>query len=78
MFGEEGDNTYVEIGAGGLQRIDNLTSYGLEFNLRFDRFTWRMGVRKDEYESNLPGFDREFTRFTAGIGVGGARSSPWG
>lgn len=78
VFTEEGDDTYIQIEPGDPRRIDQRTSYGLDLSIQFDRFTWSLGGSIEEYDSNLPGLDREYTRFGTSISVGGRRSSPWG
>lgn len=78
VYGEEGDDEYLQLEPGDLPRTDDRTSYGLSFSLRFDRYSFSIGYTVDDYESTIPVFDRDFTRFRTSVSVGGARTSPWG
>jgi hypothetical protein len=77
VFGEIGQNDYVQLSAAVPDRQDDYLAYGAEaqFKIR-ERLTALVGVVESEYDSNLPGFDRDLTAIRLSLTLGGGYS-PW-
>ena len=68
LIAETGRNSY-ESALGGLSgRADDITNYGVTFAFPYRRLlTFEIGVIESEVDSNLPEFDRSYTRVRTGI-----------
>lgn len=78
-FAESGESAFVAVAPAGPQRVDDRASYGLSVSVRRGPVSIGIGAERNEYESNFPQFDREFTRITSSVnvGLGRGRASPW-
>ena len=77
IFGEVGQNDYVQLTAAAPDRSDDYQAYGGEVQFKIsERLTALVGAVRSEYDSNLPGFDRDLTSIRLSITLGGGYS-PW-
>lgn len=78
LFVEEGENVFVTSEPAAIQRIDERESHGASLSFQLGQVSFEIGATRTEYVSNIPQFDREFTRVTTSIRLGTERLSPWG
>jgi hypothetical protein len=70
-FYEFGQDDYQSV-VGFVHRFDDYTGYGGDFQFRFtDKIILLLGVSKMEFDSNLPGFDRDVTVLRTRLNFGG-------
>ncbi len=78
IFAEEGDLEFTALQGGAPPRVDDFEALGAELQLDLGRVQLFLGSTETQYESSLPGFDREITVTTFGISFGTGSDSPWG
>ena len=70
VFGETGENRYEALTAGAPARLDEVTAYGVRLGWKLREWlSYRAGFVQEEYDSNLPGFDREVGRIESNLVV---------
>ncbi|HEX2254277.1 MAG TPA: hypothetical protein VHQ65_13480 [Thermoanaerobaculia bacterium] len=70
LFGETGENRYEPLAAAAPRRLDEVTAYGVRLGWRLREWlSYRAGFVQEEYDSNLPGFDREVGRIESTLVV---------
>ena len=70
LYGETGRDRYTPLASIDSQRRDEVTSYGgrLSFTLG-PAVSFRLGAGTTEYQSNLPGLDRDITTVDFGLSL---------
>lgn len=77
IFYEVGDDEFVDASSDRLIRVDEVTSYGLNYHLQLtDRLTLNLGLVDSRRDSSNPAFDRSLTAVTTRINLGG-NLLPW-
>lgn len=65
-FFESGTAEYRRLGPEIPQRSDDITAYGFDATYRLGEWlAYRAGFHQLDFDSNLPGFDRDFVRITS-------------
>ncbi|MCP4205310.1 MAG: hypothetical protein GY769_25650, partial [bacterium] len=68
LFAEVGEDEFESVATGLRERIDDVTSYGLDYRLKLqERFNVVVQVIYADYDSNLDRFDRDVTRFSVNV-----------
>lgn len=72
VYAESGVDDFVPLGPLSASREDDFTSYGIDFGFQISRrFDVSFGYSIDEWDSDLPGFDRDNDRIRLSIGTSG-------
>lgn len=75
VYYENGSDDYVGVPGVDLRRVDDVTSYGGNFQWKvFETSTFVFGVDRSNYDSNLPGRDRDFVTMRLTLNLGGPPS----
>ena len=69
LFAESGTNDYVGESE-QVVRSDDFDSYGLSLMFNVWRLTFSLTARTTEYDSNVPGLDRELDTIVGGVSLG--------
>ncbi len=78
LFAENGSADYTGFEASAPARTDDYQTFGGHFEVRLGRARLTVGGSRTDYDSNLPGFDREVTVIRSGLRFGLGGASPWG
>ncbi len=71
FFAEVGENDYTPLPGVAARRLDTVESAGVDLMVEIGRgAAFQVGVRRTEFDSDLPGFDRAVTALTTGFNIG--------
>ncbi|HSM50072.1 MAG TPA: hypothetical protein VLA75_01575 [Thermoanaerobaculia bacterium] len=75
---ETGEQEFRAVGEAATGRLDDLTAWGGQLGITLGRgLRLYAGYRSIEYDSNLPGQDREERSILGGLRFGGKSEGPW-
>lgn len=77
LFAEQRTNDYTATATGLLDRRDDLDVFGADLRLNFGRYTVHLGATRTQYDSSLPGLDRDITVIRSGLTLGSGSGSTW-
>lgn len=80
VFFEQGDSSFLALDAASMDRVDDRASLGASLSVTLGRLSFSLNAARTDYESNFPENDRQVTRLSTSLALGGGqrRSSPWG
>lgn len=68
LYYEFGELDYTVGSVGGPDRIDDFTEWGALLDVDvWERISFEAGIEQSDYDSNLPGLDRDVTRYTLSL-----------